>query len=114
MKNRVTSLALVIIAANLTFQSINQMDARKSEVDSKTTTPSTAVVKVIGKVNQRYAAMGYGHDLTGFVVQDGEGFRLIRYDHGSMFDAMPAPKMIAITDNHGEKMYMPVTLTQTE
>lgn len=81
----VIAAALVAIALNM---SIANIAASKPEPKA-TFTPIHKIVPVVGKYSSRSGS-------PGFVVQDGQELRVVRYDYGSMFDRMAMPKYISI------------------
>jgi hypothetical protein len=78
----VATLALVVIAINLTYS--NTVTIGHQAVVSNTAAPAKAeerVFPVLGRVTVTFD--GYG-SAVGFAVKDGDSMRVLRYDLGSM------------------------------
>lgn len=69
----VNALAMSVIALNLSYSTLNHTAAPK---------PTTAVEKVLPVVGRAFS----GSDATtGFLVKDGNDYKIVRYDSGSVF-----------------------------
>lgn len=71
----IASLALAVIAVNLTIMNMSRTATEPPPTKSK-----AKVVEVIGRVTPLFT----GLDSTGFLVRDGNELRVVRYDKGSM------------------------------
>jgi hypothetical protein len=93
------TIALIVIALNMTYSTIF---GQKSVTQSQSTVTQTAqtedrVLPVVGRASINFDGLGSS---VGFVVRDGENFRIVRYDKGSMMDNESfKPKYLTVSGN---------------
>lgn len=103
--NRFTSaviaLALVVIAANMTYSNIPKT------VEKSSASLEEKILPVIGRASITFDGLGV---TTGFLVKDGEDLKIARYDAGSMAaNENYQPKYLTmIKCSNGQTVYNPL------
>lgn len=85
----VIAIALVAIAANMTYQTLTSSGQQKEPHPFA----KEEVVKVMGKYETQFD--GFGAE-TGFLVQTNQGLTVVPFDEGSMAGAMASPEYISV------------------
>ena len=107
MNEKICTLALIVIALNLTFGTFRHPATTPSESrEASAMLPHRTFVEVIGKVDRSGDRMRL--PALGFLVKHDGRYEMIDYDRGSFFDIMPPPGMIMVIDTGREKIYSPV------
>lgn len=88
----VIAIALVVIAANLTYQTVT---TSKAQAQKETIRPfaQEQVVKVLGKYEVQFDGLGA---TTGFLVESKEGLYVVPFDKGSMAGASASPEYLSV------------------
>lgn len=84
----IIALAIVVIATNLTYETLNSKQKDESHPFAK-----EKVVKVVGKYETQFDGLGVQ---TGFLVQTNDGLDVVPFDKGSMAGSMAAPEYISV------------------
>lgn len=97
----IIALALIVIAGNLTIQTLNSDPVESYDTDT--------VVKVLGKYTEYFDGLSIQ---PGYLVETKYGLDIIPFDEGSLAkESMPAPKFISVywPDREGRPQVLPAS-----
>jgi hypothetical protein len=105
--NKITSiaisLALIVIAVNMTYSNVTAASPKS---------PANTEGKVLQVIGRAYVTFdGFGAN-TGFLVKDGDNFRVLHYDEGSVAaNEMFQPKYVSVFQTrNGQVSWAPVSV----
>lgn len=98
----IIALALVVIALNMTYLNFETIPESPKNVEEK-------VLPVIGRVSLVFDGLG---TTVGFLVKDGENFKIATYDEGSMAanEAFQPKYMAMVKFTDGKIAYQPIVV----
>jgi hypothetical protein len=107
ISNAVIALALVVIAANMTYSNLRA--PVNAQIKGERVKAEQKVVRVVGRVSSVFD--GFGTEV-GFLVKDGDKLEIARYDKGSLADqAGWKPQYInVVTYADGQTVLDPITV----
>jgi hypothetical protein len=109
MKNIVATIVLVVIAINLTYTNITNLEASINASAKQEAKVENKVVKVLGRVSSVFDGLGAEN---GFLVKNGDKMEIIHCDQGSMA-SQPGWKpqyLNVVTFADGRTVMNPVTV----